>query len=735
MLPRNEHSRRSRRGRASLAIGSALVGLALVTVVGSPAVALDGRVDVRTLHQEGRSGDQAYSSDNLWEIFGLEQAIRLSPNASFRLQYLARRELLKGTAAGTSVDNTTVTLTPSATLSWQSTPLRASLFARGNRVDQDNTGLPTLRDDNLEFGLWTSGRFGHLSGDANYQDDSSWRRGNAEDRENRERNGTGRLRLDLTRHEDVEFTYSRVDLNSITLSQRTVYDTQQLQIRGDRDLVRDKAVHATWSINHRRFNQRNTFSADAGQQYLPPLAGGFWLDDTPGFLDPLENQPQPVPALFDNDRSTPTVINLGDNATPGRDYGGDFRNIYLDFGEPVAMVSAFLYVDRKVTFLPEMLQWDLYFCDEAEGRDWGSPVPAGSWSARYVESETGRQGWEITFVGGATHRRLKLVDRKIGPTIGDLFVTEFEILENATTAQPELRSRQERTTATGGVEVRLSSRLRVHGDIALDRRDRAGDGRQERTNGGVLASWLLGGWSLTGQYQESAEHSPKRLRTDSNSRQVSLQRRNTDRFGAHMAWVRTNDNTYSVRQVTESVMADGTWRAAPALTFNQKVTRGWRTSAALDGNSDSWVVSSEVRSSPRPSMRLDFVRTTRWVGQEAGAGFTSFAETEIDASWEITPLLSWSGQAVGQRREREDWIYRNSLSWIPLRGGSVLLSFSANDYQDSRADDLRRGGSVGVDWQARPRLTLSGSAEKSYERLLGRESWPFGFQLRGYWTF
>ena len=74
-----------------------------------------------------------------------------------------------------------------------------------------------------------------------------------------------------------------------------------------------------------------------GLQYLLPSAGGFWIDDSPSLLDPLEAQPELVPALYDNDRTTSTTINLGDEAPRGRDYGGDYRNIYLDFGEPVTM--------------------------------------------------------------------------------------------------------------------------------------------------------------------------------------------------------------------------------------------------------------------------------------------------------------------------------------------------------------------------------------------------------------
>ena len=97
-------------------------------------------------------------------------------------------------------------------------------------------------------------------------------------------------------------------------------------------------------------------------------------------------------------------------------------------------------------------------------------------------------------------------------------------------------------------------------------------------------------------------------------------------------------------------------------------------------------------------------------------------------------LTVWS-QYTSQDRDRRDWTLRPSAAWTPLQGGSVLLSLQANDYQDSRIDQLRRGGGATVDWQARPRLFLSASVEKHYEKLEGRTSRPLSFQARGYWTF
>jgi hypothetical protein len=288
----------------------------------------------------------------------------------------------------------------------------------------------------------------------------------------------------------------------------------------------------------------------------------------------------------------------------------------------------------------------------------------------------------------------------------------------------------------GEFDYRLHPRLQFRYGATLDRRTLlGGTGNQDRANQVASLGWRLDGWLLTGQVQLAREESPSRLSTESNSQLVSLVRQAPGRLSARLAWTRTEDDNYNARYTTEAVGADATWRAAPLLSFGEKVTRSWRTSDYGTGDSDAWVTTSEIRSMPRPGLRLDLSRTDRWVSREAGAGFTSYNTTQVDANWEIRPLLYWWTQYVSQEREDRDWILRNSLTWTPLQGGSVALTLQANDYQDSRVDQLRRGGGASVDWQARRRLLLSAGFEKHYERLEGVKSWPLSFQARGYWTF
>lgn len=710
--------------------------LALVLTAATTARAVSGRAEVRTNHQEGRVGTESYSSDNRWELVGLDEMIRFSRTSSLRLEYTARREILRGTNAGTPIENRLVTLTPAVNLSWQIDGLRLSAHGRGNRIDRDDTGAPTQRDDSLEYGLWSNARRGPFMLDFSFQENASWRRTTGDDHENRERSGRASARTNLSAGDEVNYQYSRIDLEAVTLGHRSIFSTHQFQYRGDHGFAADRG-RVSVTLLHSRFQQRNIFDSVSSERYVLPETAAWFLDDTPGQLDPLENQPQSLTSLIDNDRTTPTVINLGDNAPLVRDQGGDYRNLLLDFGEPQSVDAATLYVDRRLTFLPGLMAWDLYYSDDAEGFDWGQPVPAGQWSATWFELETGRQGWEIRFAGSEVmHRRLKLVNRKLGPTMGDLYVTEFEAHITAPSTEPERTGRQDRTLLNGEMVYALHSKLRFRYGTSLDRRDQGGDtGRLDKANNSATLDWNLNSWLLSGQVHASRESRPGGLEADSNNRLMSLSRRTPGRLGANLSWMLTEDDNYNARYRTETITADATWRAAPALTFSQKASRGWRQSDRGTDNSDSWILSSEIRSAPRPSLRLDLRRTERWVSREAGVGFTTYSESEADANWDIMPLLSWSGQVVSQKRDERDLIIRNSLVWTPLPGGSLALSFQANDYRDSRTDQRRRGGSATADWRPRPRLTLSGSLDKSFERLAGRESWPISFQFRGYWTF
>ena len=95
------------------------------------------------------------------------------------------------------------------------------------------------------------------------------------------------------------------------------------------------------------------------------------MADTPEEFDPLEEPPLPVPELYDLNRDAATIVNIGDNAPVGREYGGDYRNIVFDFGTGEDLISGFLFLDRELVFpYPNFFEWLIYVSNDPEGRRW-----------------------------------------------------------------------------------------------------------------------------------------------------------------------------------------------------------------------------------------------------------------------------------------------------------------------------------------------------------------------------
>ena len=162
---------------------------------------------------------------------------------------------------------------------------------------------------------------------------------------------------------------------------------------------------------------------------------------------------------------------------------------------------------------------------------------------------------------------------------------------------------------------------------------------------------------------------------------------------------------------------------------------GLRDDPTLTATASSWVLVSELRGTPRPSVRFELRRSDRWVSEEAAADYRTFNDTELNVSWSLLPLLQLSSQAVYQQREEDDWFYRNTLTWTPLTGGSMLFRFFVNHQEDTRTDYRQRGGGASVTWRPRPRLDLFASVDKSIVDQLGERNDPLSYTLRGAWSF
>jgi hypothetical protein len=723
-------------GRQTFSGRTVAVAAATVLLCGAAAApdarAVDGVVELRTTHQEGRAGVEGYSADTLWEVYTVRQGADLAKDLHLNLEFITRRETLEGRSALSYTETERSTVSPLFNLSYQRDRTRLNLYGRALRTDQTGSGTPGQRDESLEGGLWFNSRLGRLNLDGNVRESRAWRTSGLDEREIRDNHLTATARYDLTLQDEFMYRFSRSRQEAPAVGITSIYTSHQLRYRGDHAFADDRGqVNVTLLRN--QFHQREQFDPEFGLEYQLPLQGSYTLDDTPEFMDPLEDDPVPVPGLFDNDRSTPTEINIGDNAPPVRDFGGDYRNIMLDFGELTEMGTAILYVNQRLRF-PGLMTWSVRFSDDNEGRDWGT-LPAGAVTITYQEWENGRQGWVVRIDPSERHRRIKLVNVKLGDTEPDIFVTELEVYRPVTESREDQTSQTLRHQLISMVRYRLNSTFDTWYAANLDRRDFDDDRDLTAAAHQFGGEAKLDGWVLSGTYQIYRLEGEARRNTRSNGQNLSLSRKRTGNLYGQLSWSRTVDDSYDAEYTTNSLTGDVTWRAAPALAFNQKVSRGWREDPLLDETSDSWSLISEIRSYPRQSLQVNLRRADRWVSIEAGTGFTTYNESQLEVNWTILPLLSYSGQAVYQVRDQEDWRLRSNLSWTPLPGGSMSLGFHASDYQDTRTDQLRRGGGATATWRPRPRLQFSAFVDKSYERLRGERNWPLSYQLRGYWTF
>ena len=709
------------------------MGAALLAAA-SPAAALNGRADVRTSHQEGRSGSLAYTTNSLRENYSLGLYSKLSSRLFLNVDALARRETLDSQSGFAIAESDKTTLLPNFTLSYRGEHERLGLSGRATRIDQVRTGQPSQRDEYLDINFWLNTEFSRFQIDANAQQTAAWRYADGSDRENREQNFAAMVLWNLTNNDDLSYRFSRSRQDIIQQDLRTTYTTHNVQYRGDHRFLDDRG-HLSLHALSNRFIQNDHRNDQFDQTYVQPLGAAYSLDDTPDFLDPLEDDPVSVPALLDNDRDTATEINIGDNASVVREYGGDYRNIILDFGEPAEMISAVLYIDHIVSF-PGLMQWQVFVSDDPQGRDWGNALSPGSYTLRYFESETGRQGWRLDFNAAITHRRLKLVNSKLGLTEPDIFVTEFEVYQTTVTTTADVTTQVINNRLDGEVSYALTRSLTARYSANVSDRRYDDDNRNLRGVAQLVgANYRFSDWVLTAQHETHTLRGPSRRDTDANSQLVSLSSSRLRELSGRLSYNRSEDKSYTEKNLTHSVTGDVSWRVAPLLVFNQKLSYGERTAPDIIGVSQSWVLVSELRGTPRPSFTFELRRADRWVSQEAGSGFTTFNDTDLTVTWAILPLVQISSQAIYQVRETEDWYYRNNLSWTPLPGGSLLLRFQVNDQQDTRTDYKQRGGGASLTWRPRPTLNLGAGIEKSRVEQYGEKNDPLSYNFRGSWTF
>jgi len=327
------------------------------------------------------------------------------------------------------------------------------------------------------------------------------------------------------------------------------------------------------------------------------------------------------------------------------------------------------------------------------------------------------------------------VDEKFGVTETDLWVTEWEVYGPADAAAPTVE-RSLRGRLRGDVSWMATDDLElVYAADLQDRRFLETDERLLRQSHIFGFNWSIARWMLQARHQINSLDSPTDRNTDATTQTVSLASNGRRDLVWRFSWMRTEDNSYTLRNLTHTYGAEMDWRMLPRLNWNQKVTYGDRDADNVEGTAHSWAVISTLRGDIRPSIVASLRRADRWTDREAGSGFTTFNDTEGSVSWAILPLLAYTGQVAYQVRDEAYWILRNTLSWNPLPGGSVDLRLYASDYQDTRTDYLRRGAGATVGWKPRPRLRMEAGAEQTLVKENGDRNTPLNLSARGSWSF
>lgn len=709
-----------------------LAGLSLLSPV--TAVALDGRLDVRGSNNEGLSGSESYTTSMFRVDSSLEQYVRLSETFFIRADYRDQYEENESRSSAFSSLYSTRTQMPAVALTYRSANMRGGMSLDGFRRDYDGAGFGQRKDERLDFATWLQMTRDRVDASLRYGDTAS-------DRittigalaESRDQSLNASLRTDVPKLGEFLYTGSVNRDHNITLEIERERMSHGLRFQGG----------GGWN------NQRGRFSVEArtdlfresiettlatASARLAPFFIGYVLDDTPESLDPFESQPTPLPELSDYDRDAPTPLNIGDDTEPVRQFGGDYRNLIVDFGEEQAVGSAALFIDRIVHF-PEFMEWRLYTSDDPEGIEWNE-APVGLMIATYREWTNGRQGWEFAFTTPVTARRFKFVDVKTGPTEPDIFLNELELYDPDTVdiSSSEITTRRHRLRGT--LRYNLTEAWSVGYRTTLSWRINE-DEAQNLTGTMHAADTLirLNGWRLASLYSFNTLVSPTKQNTDTRTLSTSLTSDSTRALWTRLSWHHSLDLSLARNKTTDDIALDTTWEAAPALTFSQKVGHGMLNDEFYDLDSESWFSVSTIRSQPRRSITLDLRRSSRWVSQEASSGFTRFNDTDGTLRWAIFPLLAYSGQVRYESRDVDDWLWRHVLSWTPLSTGSLDMSFSLNYYDDTRTAIEQHGGSVNVTWNARPRLKMEGRLEtQEYDRD-GVKSSPFNTQYRVTWIF
>lgn len=707
-------------------------------LITSPASALEGSIDVSDSHQTARSGSLSIDTFTRRDALSVGQRISLGPRVFFDTRLRSLREV-----AGTKVDSVRleterITHQPSFLIDYGGTWMRAGISGSwlDRRVSADVGSIPDQTRGQLGAAL-------RLDPTRSTSLNGLWNRSVTEQEatqteaagESRETSLVLSANQALIHSWEADYRFSSRTSNLVERARRQLLQTHAVELSGNPELVDDR-VRSTWRARSQFFHQEvETGGSPESRVLLVPISAGLTLDDTPETLDPLEEDPVPVPGLLDGDLDEPTPVDLGDLAPVVREFGGDYRNLQFDLGEPTELAGAVIYVDTRL-LLPQLFEWRVFFTSDPEGRNWTEAGPTEV-SVAYTEFGGIRQGWEARFSRPLVARHVKFVDVKLGTTIPQLLVTEVE-LYRVEAIDPAGQTAEDSQThrIDGSLSLDLTSAVRLDLSSSLRQRtfeDEAAD--LDEVSHGIQPSWRRGPLLLSGRYGIHRLWSDSRSNTDIVDYGITARRTLGASLSTTLSWTRVDDHSAGLDRTTEGLSFLALYRPTRRLHLSQTLMRSDRTDRELAVDATSYVASTSLRGSPVPNLSFDLDRTDRWVDQEAGSGFVTYHDTALTASWNPVPLVALSSNVAYQEHLTNDWIVRNSAGWTPFPGARTELQFSANSFSDTRTDNTRYSAQAAVRWRAHTRVVVDGSIETSRVEIAGETSTPVSTLVHLLWSF
>jgi hypothetical protein len=244
------------------------------------------------------------------------------------------------------------------------------------------------------------------------------------------------------------------------------------------------------------------------------------------------------------------------------------------------------------------------------------------------------------------------------------------------------------------------------------------------------ALWSPNDWNLSGYYQTSYLEGTSQFTTDANSQFLALSRQFNEKIYSRVSWRRREDNSHTLDYTTQDLNMDFNWRIAPYLVFTQKIGRGMRSDHLSTAEARSWLLISTVRSNPVRTLSMDLKRIDRWVSVNAGTGFSTFNNTELNTRWSVLPLVAYNSQVLYQIRDGSDWMARNQVSWTPIPGGNMGISLNVVDYRDTRIDIKQKSAGARINWKVRSNARVEMGAEIVNVWQRGEQNKPHNLYFR-----